>query len=784
MNAPTPKVGDPPFKFEATQEAAEANLKVLQSAGMSLDEVINNSPHSCCSFGSEFKSAAILEPLFKCHPDWLRIKSILDCGANYPMEELPEDVRIKDLKAALHKYKPSRGKDWIRSVLQDKFGEEIRRGFMLPLPLSCALDIPHAEYCPTTVILQQTINEKGEFVEKRRPIHDQSFEQEVSKTSINSRIRRDELGECKYGHMLLRQIHTIVGLRQQFPNYRILMSKTDEDAAYRRIHANGRSVAKSLTYFKHDDIDLILLCLRLTFGGTPGPSEFSQISESQMDLVNALLRCDDWDPTELRSTLEDMYPQPERLPEDIPLAKSKTLSVELPQGVLAQGDIFLDDGVIVGIDTPQNVAKMKAAMPLALELFGRRSQKDEPVPRDELIKLIKAIAEGALEELKIVTGWKLDTRRLLINLTDQKFTAWSNSITTMLDTGKTKEKDLGSLLGRMVHVSVIMPLSRHFLARLHDRRATMKPYIPYRLSETNKQDLKLCLKVLKLANKGISMNSVVFRLPQVCYFEDACNYGIGGWNSYGDYYDYDIPKEYLGRAHINELEFLANLVHLWIDIENGKIEKGTCVLIMGDSTTAMGWIHGSKYKGESERVEHYQFRLKIAWKLAELALDNDIVIYSQWFPGKHNIIADSLSRDTHLSDKTRISLFNSFFPPQEAPGFQRSTIPNKISSFVSSILLALPKPKQIPQERTNSEIATGSSGRSSLTESEREMIDIWRLFPGTESRPSSVPLQHSSGPHCTAEQEQRLREWLQGRSPVPSAMYRRNFVELGLEIQD
>ena len=50
---------------------------------------------------------------------------------------------------------------------------------------------------------------------------------------------------------------------------------------------------------------------------------------------------------------------------------------------------------------------MKAAMPLAMEILGRRSQKDEPIARPELIKRSKAIAEGALEEVKIVTEVKL-----------------------------------------------------------------------------------------------------------------------------------------------------------------------------------------------------------------------------------------------------------------------------------------------------------------------------------------------------------------------------------------
>ena len=294
--------------------------------------------------------------------------------------------------------------------------------------------------------------------------------------------------------------------------------------------------------------------------------------------------------------MRTITPPPQRLSEDIPFGQAKQLSIELPSDVEAQGDIFLDDGIIVGIDTPMNTQRMKAAMPLAMEIMGRRSQKDEPIERPELIKRSKAIAEGALEEIKIVTGWELDSRRLLISLPSHKFIAWTSQIDGFLTSKKATAAALESFLGRKVHTSTIMPLARHFLARLRFRFMTMQPYKSYTLNDTHCHDLQICKRILERARDGISMNSVVFRLPTICYFVDACNYGIGGWDHLGEFFDFDIPIDLLGRAHINGLEFLANLVHLWVDIKSGRIKRGDCVLMMGDSTTAMGWLHRSKYR--------------------------------------------------------------------------------------------------------------------------------------------------------------------------------------------
>ena len=42
---------------------------------------------------------------------------------------------------------------------------------------------------------------------------------------------------------------------------------------------------------------LLLVALRLTFGGAPNPLQWSDVSEVAVDLANNLVRRDDWDPT-------------------------------------------------------------------------------------------------------------------------------------------------------------------------------------------------------------------------------------------------------------------------------------------------------------------------------------------------------------------------------------------------------------------------------------------------------------------------------------------------------
>ena len=742
---------------------------------MSLTEVISSHPFSPCSFGSEFRTVESLQRVFRCHPKWTLLKNLLSKGEEFPMVELESSLRKQDLGEGIRRGNHP-GAKIFQKELEQKFRKEIDHGWMLPLPAAAAHSLPFAEYCPTSIVEQMTIDDEGTFVEKRRPIHDQSFRQAISHTSVNSRVNKELLDTCNYGHMLSRLIHYILWLRKNHPSTRILISKTDLDSAYRRAHANEQAVAKSLTWFCHQGCWMLSLCLRLTFGGTPGPSLFSIISESLTGLVNAILKCPDWDPSVTFSPLESMYPPVELLDENIPFSKTLPLSVEIPETSLAKSDVFLDDNIEVGLDTPTIRRRLQGAVALAVDVMSRRLDEDEPLPRKTLINKTKLAAEGKLEERKIVLGWLLDTRSLTISLPEHKFIAWESQIKDIIHTRKTTSRVLETVVGRLTNASSILPMARHFLPRLRFFQSKMSKFKKYTLNKTLIEDLTLCLRILKKTRDGISLNSVSFRLPNMCYFEDACNHGLGGWNHHGDFYDFFLPPELLGRAHINELEFLACVVHPWIDILRGKISKGDCILIMGDSTTAMGWLHKSKYREEGESAERHAIRLKIARKLAELVIENNLTLYSQWFPGKNNIIADSLSRDSHFSDPDRVTLFSSFFTPQDTPRFQRTILPNEISDWICYILQMLPKPTPTQLEHTTSGLRIGQSGRSSLSDSALRAIDIWKLFPPLDDKQSSELSPLLSERRCT--REARARQWLREQSSVPLEMFHRDSGQL------
>ena len=98
-----------------------------------------------------------------------------------------------------------------------------------------------------------------------------------------------------------------------------------------------------------------------------------------------------------------------------------------------------------------------------MHTVGRPIHSLEPIPRDDLLCFRKLYGEGKLEEVKVVTGWGIDTRRFIVYLTPDKQAAWATSIQNIIDKGITNYKEIESLIGRLNHCGYIIPTARHFL---------------------------------------------------------------------------------------------------------------------------------------------------------------------------------------------------------------------------------------------------------------------------------------------------------------------------------
>lgn len=631
---------------------------------------------------------------------------------SYPLEDVPNSTKKKDTEEALefgnHKG-ASKYKEFFEKLLQ----KDIEYGYSLTIPLEKVLKIEGALMSPLNVHEQWTIDEEGNVIPSKRLTHNQSKTFAASGTSINSRVVKEFLQDCMYGHMLLRLVHYIVALRLKFQKKRILMQKTDYKSAYRRAHLNWKTAVQTIT--KVND-EIAQIALRATFGGAPNPNEWGIISESVCDLANTVMNDPEWDPNTLFSPFQENIPQDEFLPDDIPIAQALPMIVDPPLAPKAKNDVYIDDDVTIAVEENDNLDRARAGVLLCIHAIGRPNEKNKPIKRLELPSLTKITAEGRLEERKVILGWLIDTRRLIIQLPEHKYKAWTNSIDEMIEAKSTTHKAIQTLLGRLTHLSVVMQQILHFLSRIRLLENRSKNRRKITVPKDVLVDLTICKAFVEKIHEGISLNLVTFREPNRIYRSDACPWCIGGFSSKGRAWRFIIPTQFLFRCTLNMLEHLGSVIGPWIDIIEATLPPYSCTLSMTDSTTSQGWMRKSNFAAKDESEEQIDCKRELCVGHASRYITYNLKDYTQWFPGDQNDVADALSRDTNLDDLTLTKLLFHCVPEQMPKNFKISPLPSEIESWIYAWMQRMPEGKPSQEVHKMSKIALGKDGKAFLTQ--------------------------------------------------------------------
>ena len=301
-----------------------------------------------------------MEELWSHHPRWEALRDKLENGIEFPLIDLSEQERLKDLAAAKergnHKSAATHEK-----FLADAMKKEVAKGWNLVLPVEEILNIPNLQLSPMGVADAVGISATGEFVPKLRVTHDLSFPGEVSGQSVNSRVIKDDLEPCMFGHALLRIVHHIVNLRRKYPNKIIWIRKDDFKSAYRRFHLRASTAIKSAVVIKMNTVKYLLISLRMPFGGSPCPSDFSLAADIITDTINDLMICREWDPKIVHSQYIRQVPEKIALGNEVQFASARAMSVSIPDEEVLKADVFIDDIISVAPDIGDNLQRVVAA---------------------------------------------------------------------------------------------------------------------------------------------------------------------------------------------------------------------------------------------------------------------------------------------------------------------------------------------------------------------------------------------------------------------------------------
>jgi len=390
----------------------------------------------------------------------------------------------------------------------------------------------------------------------------------------------------------------------------------------------------------------------------------------------------------------------------------------------------------VTVNLGDNARRIIRAIPTAIHSIARPVDKGDDLPRVDIISSKKLKAEGTLEEIKTVLGWVINTRNLTIALPTDKHTKWSSNISKIIHSKRVSHTQLESLIGRLNHIAGIIPMFRHFLGRLRQAlyRSTQHRWTNLKIPEIS--DLHLSLKFLDMSVAGVSINNIVFRKPTTFYRSDASEFGIGGYNLIsGRAWRLEIPVHLRLRASLNSLEFLACVITIWIDSLENRIHPEDCILSQCDSTSATGWLRKSNFADTEDSI----IQLVTARQLASIVIESNACLYSQWFPGGENIIADSLSRDFHLSDDNLTNFLISHVSHQAPFGLKINPLPKEIYSWLTCMLQNLPEKEQWSKAPTRSSIWLGRDTKATSPQSVSMEIGTWTSFKEKRNIKSSAP---------------------------------------------
>jgi len=645
---------------------------------------------------------------------------------------------------------------------------------------------------------QVTLSDSNERVPKLRLTHDASFDLSPGR-SINHRIDLAQYPEMVYGWCLSRVIHSAVRMRLAHPDKTLLAAKFDYSDAFRRLAHHGSAAAQSILVV--DGVAYIYL--RMTFGGSPNPPSWTNYSEMICDLVvnEELMECDEWDHKQLRSPQRRDYVTPPRIHGTGQPSPGCPLALTFPSSrTTSFADVFIDDIIHLVVDTGPTLRRAEQCAPLAVYTTNRPHAGDdfEPVPRRNFLGDEKLAAEGTFSDQQIILGWLFDFHRLEIKLPKDKLLVWTEDLKPILKSGSLTVETLESVVGRLNHSALLLPLGRHFLERprrhLSGNYRTKKQRIT--LSPEAVRDLELWEKLLHRASRGVSMNLLVHRYPTQLSISDACPFGMGGFLlKSGFAWRLLIPtdsKLYGVDPSNNVLEFLAMAVNIWLLVLESRANKVSheCFLALGDNTSALGWVRRCSQLGADS---WYRAPVNaIARHLALLLLDAQHLLFTQHIQGAHNVVADILSysgkdrgKPNPLTvdsppDDVLTQRFHSLIPQFIPQNFSISPLPNEILSWVTRTLRTL-ESSYIRSRNSPSKTKTapGDAGSVFVEPTDSAITATSIQYQSKSETCWAEPSLSASDPLNSTTQgewsESVQSRWSQGLSRIPLATLRRNF---------
>ena len=163
LNVQCPQPSKLEFQFQLNKGSAAKNFCIMNKYNKDLRKPISYQFNSPLGYGSEFFPTDTLEVLSSRHPNWTRMKNILENGSAWPLEELEEIRRATEMKEALS-FVNHKGDVRDPILLRKLIEKYVVHGYGLVLHLSKIDKIPGVLLSPMNIMKQNTIYEHGQHI--------------------------------------------------------------------------------------------------------------------------------------------------------------------------------------------------------------------------------------------------------------------------------------------------------------------------------------------------------------------------------------------------------------------------------------------------------------------------------------------------------------------------------------------------------------------------------------------------------------------------------------------
>ncbi len=143
--------------------------------------------------------------------------------------------------------------------------------------------------------------------------------------------------------------------------------------------------------------------------------------------------------------------------------------------------------------------------------------------------------------------------------------------------------------------------------------------------------------------------------------------------------------------------------------------------------------------------------------------------YSQWFEGIRNEVLGTHSCDKDRSNNKLTHIIKTVCPSQVPSYFKIQQLPNKITLWLTALLLKLLIKVQLFKVHTRSKLRHGVTGKNTWTPLGSKMMTTSKTYLGNSNIPSSEHLHWLSWKQ--GFQNHLMNNWLQEQSAVPFSMF-------------